>query len=753
MKVLRDDWAGQPAHRLKFVAEAQATSQLEHPGIPPVHDIGIKSSGQIYFTMKLVRGRTLAEVLKDLFVGSKTLRREYTLHKLASILERICEAVHFAHEKGVIHRDIKPENIMLGEYGEVHVMDWGIAKVAADTGDEGEFDEYDDFADDATDTVRTAGIDALMTVDGAIKGTIPYMSPEQASGAPSDRRSDVYALGCLLYEMLALHPAYEGGGMELLAKVRAGEFADVRTRNPRRPVPEPLAELCEQAMSRAPADRPDTAREFGASLRDWLDGRAERARKHKEAEALAKQGIDQLRRYESLRTEADAAEKAADAMKGDFKPWQPVSQTRPLLIARRVATDLRRDMAVAFADATALLNAALAAEEKNTTATCALGDLWATRLAETELQGAADDAAHALTMLTRYDDGRHEGLIAGDGTLVLTSDPSGAEVLLSRFEEQDGVLVPTGERSLGATPVAATALPMGSYLCVLRKDGFRDVRYPIHITRGRVWKGAVHMRTEEDIGEEFVYVPAGPFVYGEGKDTTTKELPDFLIRRAPVTFGEWGEFLAAVEGDEGIEAAAALLPNTKGDGAYMERDEDGVYRTLPVIVEGAARERCVAAYGEDFETAIAVMGVSWHDAVAYCEWKTNVTGREWRLPTEEEREKAARGVDGRRFPWGDLQHPSLCKNRDARDEPTQPEPVGAFPTATSVHGMVDAAGSFWDWTTSLFEPHVTASVSRVIRGGCWVSTVGFARAAIRFRLSPEGRNADLGFRPASSVTT
>ncbi len=659
MKILRDDWAGQPAHRLKFVAEAQATSQLEHPGIPPVHDIGIKPSGQIYFTMKLVRGKTLAEVIKDLFVGSKTVRREYTLHKLASILERICEAVHFAHEKGVIHRDLKPENIMLGEYGEVHVMDWGIAKVAGDVGDDGAGnqygDEYDDFADETADTVRTAGIDALMTIDGAIKGTIPYMSPEQAGGEPLDRRSDVYALGCLLYEMLALHPAYTGGGMELLAKVRAGEFADVRARNPRRPVPEPLAELCEQAMSRAAADRPETAWEFGASLRDWLDGRAERARKHKEAEALAKQGIDARRRYESLRTEADAAEQAADAMKGDFKPWQSVNEKTPWLAAQRAVTDLRRDMAVAFADATALLNAALAAEERNTTATRALGDLWATRLAETELQGAADDAAHALTMLTRYDDGRHAGLLAGDGSLALTSDPPGAEVLLSRFEEEHGVLVPVEERSLAKTPTARLTLPMGSYLCTLRLPGYRDVRYPVHITRGRAWKGTVRMRTEDETPEEFVYVPGGPFVYGEGKDTATKDLSDFLIKRTPVTFGEYAEYLTALDAESG------------------------------------------------------------EDAVAYCEWKTRVTGREWRLPTEEEREKAARGVDGRRFPWGDAADASLCKNTDSRAEPTQPEPVGAFPTAESVYGMLDAGGGVWDWTSSLFEPLREASSSRVLR--------------------------------------
>ena len=155
------------------MAEAQATSQLEHPGIPPIHDIGFTNAGEIYFTMKLVRGRTLKDVLRELVLGSRAVRHEYTLHKLVSILERITEALHFAHERGVIHRDLKPANIMLGEYGEVHVMDWGIAKIRETAEDDC----------DTEDGVATSGTMAgLETMDGTIKGTVPYMSPEQATG-------------------------------------------------------------------------------------------------------------------------------------------------------------------------------------------------------------------------------------------------------------------------------------------------------------------------------------------------------------------------------------------------------------------------------------------------------------------------------------------------------------------------------------------------------------------------------------------
>ena len=217
MKVLRQDIEAGRDRQLHFIAEAQATSQLEHPGIPPVHDIGLTPDGQLYFTMKLVQGRTLRDVLDDLALGQEEVAREYNLHKLVSVLERICEPMHFAHEKGVIHRDVKPENVMLGEYGEVHLIDWGIARV------EGASDAHEEFG--KVETARTGA--GTETQHGAIKGTIPYMSPEQLRGEGLDCRTDTYALGCLLYEMLTLHAAFEASDPQLIMKKLSGDVVDV----------------------------------------------------------------------------------------------------------------------------------------------------------------------------------------------------------------------------------------------------------------------------------------------------------------------------------------------------------------------------------------------------------------------------------------------------------------------------------------------------------------------------------------------
>jgi eukaryotic-like serine/threonine-protein kinase len=145
------------AERLR--REARVVARLEHPGIVPIHDVGVLSDGRVYYAMKLVRGETLAE----------WVRKEPTLLQVLRLFQRICEAVGFAHAHGVVHRDLKPENVMIGEFGEALVMDWGVARAAADE-----------------------------TQEGVVIGTPAFMAPEQARGHDVDARADVYGLGATL---------------------------------------------------------------------------------------------------------------------------------------------------------------------------------------------------------------------------------------------------------------------------------------------------------------------------------------------------------------------------------------------------------------------------------------------------------------------------------------------------------------------------------------------------------------------------
>jgi len=232
--------------------------------------------------------------------------------------------------------------------------------------------------------------------------------------------------------------------------------------------------------------------------------------------------------------------------------------------------------------------------------------------------------------------------------------------------------------------------------------------------------------------------------YGEGKETTIKELEDFAIQRYPVTFKEYLEFLETLDEEEAEER----MPRTPADGPFLRKDAEGRWRVLAKIVEGPAREWSLERYGEGFELRCPVTGVSSLDADAFCKWRIRTTGKEWRLPTEEEREKAARGVDGRRFPWGDLADASLGKGRDSRPGDYQPEPVGAFPTAESVYGMGDAAGNVWDWTASWTDE---GRLARVVKGGSWSNFVANLRCAGRSSNGPQLRNGRDGFRCARGL--
>ncbi len=219
---------------ISFVEEAQVTSQLEHPGIVPVHELGVDGQGHVFYTMKYVTGVTLQSVIEGLRDGDRRVIRDYPLGRLLTIFQQVSDAVAFAHSRSVVHRDLKPENIMVGEYGEVMLLDWGLAKVLSRDG------SWEMSIDESGDLSRRlgaggqSGSGAIVTMVGDVMGTPGFMAPEQASGMLSDidERTDIYALGAILYTILSLRPPIEGRDLDaMLDAAIAGDFPAPATHN------------------------------------------------------------------------------------------------------------------------------------------------------------------------------------------------------------------------------------------------------------------------------------------------------------------------------------------------------------------------------------------------------------------------------------------------------------------------------------------------------------------------------------------
>lgn len=297
MKVVRPGQGSRSDMRSRFLREARVQGQLEHPAIVPVYDLGARPDGAAFFTMKRVRGQTLEEILDDLRSNNATTENEFSRRKLLSAFGSVCLAIDFAHARGVVHRDLKPGNIMLGGFGEVYVLDWGLAKIQNDPNP---LSGRDSETVDAPMSIRG------QTEAGAVMGTPGYMAPEQLVTTEIDARADVYALGAILFEIVVGKPLHNKPKLaQILDSTLTGPETRVSLVAPNADIPPELEAIWTKAVALKAQDRFESARDLNDEIERFLDG----DRDHEQRKKMA---ADHVQRGEALSARARENDGMAD---------------------------------------------------------------------------------------------------------------------------------------------------------------------------------------------------------------------------------------------------------------------------------------------------------------------------------------------------------------------------------------------------------------------------------------------------------
>lgn len=748
LKTLQRQKAGDYIASSRFIEEARITAQLEHPNIIPVYELAAAPDGQPFYTMRIVKRRTLREVL-----ARPALRSEWTIARLVGVFLQVTRALAYAHSRGVSHRDVKPENILLGDFGEVYLADWGIARVAPDS----------------TLQLHSEGSIPPPGISDPV-GTIGYIAPEVLCALHDkiDHRADLFALGVVLYELLTGAMPFPGKFTpEIMLATCQSE-----PRPPRELVPETpllLEDVCLQLLAKDPDKRPPSCDDVARQLEDFLEGAKERERRREEARSLCLRARSIVMRFETLEEDRKRLAEEAKVLLEPIRGWESIDQKRPGWQRQDAAIRAEKDAALVLAEAIELYTKALGYDSGSDEAHAGLADLYWSRARIAEADRAAAQQVYFEALVMEHDRGKYAALLRAEAKLSVRTSPSGAHVVAQRYHERDRLLVPGDERYLGRTPLKDVGLDPGSYLLVIKSAGYRDVRYPLLVGRGEAHDADINLYTDAEIGDGFLYVPGGAAIIGGDPEAynalprQTPHVPDFAIARFPVTFAQYCEFLDDLEKVDPALAAKRAPSDMRGsEGMVVVKGPKG-WMPYGQLVEGEARKM----FPPETDVNVPVCLVDWFDARAYARWLSGRTSSTLRLPTELEWEKAARGTDGRMYPWGDRFDPTFCKMRDSRPFAQQPEPNGTFASDESPYGVRDMAGGMREWVGDVVGQRTSAELDaeeepardierqesswREIRSGSWSQDHKWARSASRGGWYALTRGSGLGFRLAKTL--
>ncbi len=769
MKILRQEIMHNQAIVSRFIAEAQATAQLQHPGIVPVHEVGRLSDGRYYFTMREVRGRDFGKLIHDYHEARRNREEgiKLKLRRLIDAFHAVCEAVGYAHSRNVIHRDLKPENILIGEFGQVLVVDWGIAKVLQAGGEQ----EIQEVEGDGIVTSRSKDA-SQKTVFGSVAGTPAYMPIEQAAGDRERQgpHSDVYALGAILYEILGGRPPYYGfRGSAVLRELLEGPPKPL----PDGGIPEGLRAICERAMARMPESRYPSARQLSEVIANWLDG----AQRREEALEFLNRAISKSSELDKLRERAIKLREEAGAILDSTAGFAPAEQKEPAWRLLEHAEQLDRGSQLLEVNLIHHARAALERYPELEEAHDLLSSIYKRRVSEAEVEGDSRETERNLILLRNHHRGKLADYLVGDGAVTVVTDPEDAEVQIYQYviRGRRQRLVPFGKPM--RTPIYEVTLPMGSYLLQITKEGHEPVRYPVNIERQHHWDGVApgesspHPIYLPRKGELFVgdcYVPAGWFWAGGDPDApnalprTRVWVDGFVMQGIPVRNSAYVQFLEDLvkyrRDDDAINYAPARVRSRQIQGtmAQYARDRHGVW-----VLN-------VDEHGNTIGADTPVMTIDWEAALGFSRWLAEEDGLPWRLPHELEWEKCARGTDGRGFPMGAYLDPTWACMGESHADHVQPATIFDFPEDESPYGARGMAGNVRDWCWNQYatneldvrkgrlnaqhiRPQPEGPVYRATRGGAWGTTIDECRAAARSRRLQSDQPHDVGIRLARSL--
>jgi formylglycine-generating enzyme required for sulfatase activity len=640
-------------------------------------------------------------------------RGQFPADEILPILNQLANALDHAHGHGLVHRDVKPANVMIDRRGHVTLTDFGLVRAAQET---------------------------RLTATGAMMGTPKYMSPEQVAGDTAGPPADLYSLAMIAYEMLAGTPPFDDDSTPAILYKQVHEPPpSIHTHCPG--LPSATEDVLSRALAKDPTERFESceamvnalaealtggvqaqlAREQQASQLAVLYDQAQEALSHRQW-ALALGLCGQIMAQDPTYGQIGSLFEQANAGLAHQKVWE----SKQAELSGLYDKAMEQKDAKAWEQAIALLTHVVERSQEHTfrdaprqlaQAQAAYEQVKAERIAQinTLREDSLATAAHLVKLLKEW----------------RQLEPDNASVTSAYHALQE--LMQPWAASAEASPVETKVMP--------------KTPTPTPMPAAET-PPPPHQRTRLPFEPEMIFVPAGEFLMGSSDDdpqASDDEKPRhpvnlnaFWIGRYPVTNAQYKAFVEAT----GYPPPENWLKGTlRKQVVFPEKEQDH-----PVVY------------------------VSWQDAMAYCEWLSQMTGQAYRLPSEAEMEKAARGSDGRRYPWGD-QAPTdqRCNFGKSVGNTT---PVGTYSTPTggrfktveggdSPFGCGDMAGNVWEWTNSLFKPYPydpndgrenpSIDENRVLRGGAWVSSPDAVRSAMRLDDKPTSRYYTGGFRCARSA--